>query len=89
MATRNYKSVNAENLQFELVAGAAADTDIAITGIKTTDELKAVFESAAASALFTDRTATSSITSDGNIQCTDATDGDLLIVIWRKLTVDA
>ena len=89
MATRNYKSANGENLQFELVAGAAANTNIAITGIKTTDQLKAVFESAATSALFTDRTATTSITSDGNIQCTDATDSDLLIVIWRKMTDDA
>lgn len=89
MATRNYVSKNACNIQVEVVAGAAADTNIAIANIKTTDELIAVIESATSTAVLTDRFATTSITSDGNIQCTVATDTDTLIVIWHKLTVDA
>ena len=44
-----------------LVTGATADTNITVTGIKTTDELVAVYESAATSALFTDRTSTGSV----------------------------
>jgi hypothetical protein len=65
-----------------IVAGAAANTNIAIAGIKTTDELFMVLELATSTALPTDRLATSSITSDGNIQSTDATDSDVLIVQW-------
>lgn len=67
-----------------LVSGATADTDIAIAGIKTTDQLVCVWESATSTALFTDQTGASSITSDGNIQCTNATDGDLLLVLWMS-----
>lgn len=67
-----------------LVAGANADTNIAIAGIKTTDQLICVWESATSTALFTDRTATSSISSDGNIQCTDATSSDVLLVLWMS-----
>ncbi len=66
------------------VAGANADTNIAVAGIKTTDQLVFVWELATASALPTDRTLTSSITSDGNIQCTDATDSDVLLVLWMS-----
>lgn len=89
MADRNYVSANAENIQIDIVAGAAADTDIAIANIKTTDQLKAVIESAVSTAVLTDRFSTTTITSDGNIQCSVATDTDTLIVIWRKMTVDA
>lgn len=67
-----------------LVSGANADTNIAIAGIKTTDQLVAVWESATSTALLTDQTAASSITSDGNIQCTNATDSDLLMVLWMS-----
>lgn len=89
MALKNYISVNAENLIISLVAGAAASTNIPITNIAVTDELKAVIESDGSAGTLTDRLGNSSITSAGNIQCTDATDTDKLIVIWRKKTVDA
>ena len=64
------------------VAGATADTNIAIAGIKTTDELLFVWELATSTNDPTDQTAASSITSDGNIQCTNATDGDVLLIVW-------
>lgn len=67
-----------------LVSGASADTNIAIAGIKTTDQLICVWESAAASALFTDQTAASAILTDGNIQCTNDTSSDLLLVLWMS-----
>lgn len=66
-----------------LVAGAAAATDIAIVGIKTTDELIKVVEHDATSALPTDRLSEASITSDGNIQLsTTSTATDTLDVMW-------
>lgn len=65
-----------------IVAGAAADTNIAITGIKKNeDQLVSVIEVPASAALV-DRTATTSITSDGNIQCTASTAGNQLIVTY-------
>ncbi len=67
---------------FALVDGAGASTNIAVTGITTADELQLVLEVATSTNDPTDRTATSSITSNGNIQCTDATTSDKLLVIW-------
>lgn len=67
-----------------LVTGANADTNIAIAGIKTTDQLICVWESATSTALFTDQTAASAILTDGNIQCTNATNSDLLLVLWMS-----
>lgn len=64
------------------VAGAAADTNIAIAGIKTTDELLFVWELATSTNDPTDQTAACSITSDGNIQCTNATTNDVLLGLW-------
>lgn len=71
-------------LGFTLVDGAGADTDIAVSGIKETDSLLFCLESAASTALLTDRTSATSITSDGNIQCSTATTGDKLLVVWQK-----
>lgn len=67
-----------------LVAGAGANTNIAIAGIKTTDLLVSVIEVPASTPLV-DRSATTSITSDGNIQCTAATTGNQLLVTWLQL----
>ena len=69
-----------QSKKVEVLAGAAADTDIAITGIEVGDKLGSVIEFAAG--VPTDRTATTSVTSDGNIQCTVATTGDVLVVEW-------
>ena len=64
--------------------GAAANNDIAIAGILTTDELVEVFhydESAK-----TGEGITASITSDGNIQSATATNdtGDYVVCYWRR-----
>jgi len=69
-----------------LVDGTTASTNIAVTGIKTDDALISVLEHAVTTGAVTDRTNNSSITSDGNIQCTDATDGDQLTVMWMSRT---
>lgn len=68
-----------------LVSGASADTDIAIAGILTTDTIVGVLELVGAGVDVTDatdRTATTSITSDGNIQVSVATTGDKLWVLY-------
>lgn len=75
-------------------AGAGANTNIAITGIKTTDVLLMVVQvidpGASTTPSVIDRGTTTSITSDGNIQCTAATNGnanDRLIVLWIDVDV--
>jgi hypothetical protein len=83
------KAKDAICLQFNLVAGAAAaNTDMAISGIKTTDQILFAghFTTAAAIATLADLTSTVSITSDGNIQSTTDIVNDQLFVIWLKCT---
>ena len=61
-----------------IVAGAAANTNIAVSGIKASDYLINV--------LATDRTDVGNITvTDGNIQCSNSTASKNLIVGWRRL----
>ena len=74
-------------LKYELVSGTTASTNIAVAGITTDDVLIHVKEEATSTAIKTDRTANSSVTSAGNIQCTDDTSSDQLHVLW--LDVDA
>tara|TARA_Y100000004_G_scaffold78964_1_gene88827 strand:+ start:153 stop:806 length:654 start_codon:yes stop_codon:yes gene_type:complete len=75
------------DIQIVLVDGAAADTNIAITGIQTHDDIVFCFESATSTAVFTDRTSTTSITSDGNIQCTVDTSSDKLLVGIQRQSI--
>ena len=75
------------DIQIVLVAGDGADTNIAVTGIQTQDDLIFCFESAVTSAVFTDRTATTTITSDGQIQCSAATSSDTLLVGFQKQVI--
>lgn len=76
------------DIQVAVVAGAAANTDIAVAGITTRDALKAVFEydpdgRAAGTGQVFNRTGEAAITSDGNIQLTTTnTTGHDLMVIW-------
>ncbi len=78
------KSKSAFNLKVDLVDGTTADTNIAITGITTDDELIFVghFSTKASVATLVDDTANCSITSDGNIQSGTDTSSDLLQVFW-------
>lgn len=69
-----------------LVDGASGSTNITVTGIKTDDALISVLEHAVTTGAATDQTGDCSITSDGNIQCTNATDGDQLTVLWMSRT---
>lgn len=65
--------------------GAGVSTNIAVTGITTTDTLISVLELTVAAGdiqTVVDRTATSSITSAGNIRCTDDTTGSQILVFW-------
>lgn len=77
---------------FTVVAGAAATTNIAITGIVREDLIVSVLrldlDATAANINLTDVTSEVSVTSDGNIQLTTTnTTGDKLLVIWNKLRV--
>lgn len=87
MADGMKRSVDRICIKEAVVAGAAADTNIAITGIKTTDQLISVVEFA--SGVPTSRLATTEITSAGNIQCSVATTGDVLVVLWHDRTESA
>ena len=77
-------------LAYRLVRGAAADTNITVTGLL--DELVAVYQlerSAAAPAAgggdaIVDRTAESTRTSATQIQCSEATTGNNLLVVSRR-----
>ena len=67
------------------VDGAAATTNIAVTGILAIDTLISVIEVTVTTAALVDRTAEASITSDGNIQLsTTDTTGDCLLVLWAS-----
>lgn len=74
-----------QGLSWAVVNGAGANTNIAVSGITTSDTLAFVAEFTIATGNLTginDRTSTSSITSAGNIQCTQSTSGSRLIVVW-------
>ena len=62
--------------QQEAVAGAAADTNIAVAGITTDNTLLGVWNQTDG----IEEAAT--ITSNGNIQCAAITTGDTLTVTW-------
>lgn len=72
-----------QNFKEVVVAGAAANTNIAIAGIKTTDTLQSVlkFDAGVPSSV----TGIASITSAGNIQLTADSAGKTLVVrYWQK-----
>lgn len=80
------KAYSALCIKSAAVAGASANTNMAITGIATEDKLISVIEIATTTGIPTDRTSTSSITSAGNIQCTADTSSDKLIVLWLDVS---
>ena len=65
------------------VDGAAANTDIAVTGIRLTDELVDVWELETGNANNVHNRA-GSITADGTIQIAQATTNDRVLVTWRR-----
>lgn len=76
------------NLRVSIVDGGSASGNIAVSGIKTTDELVHVdhFSTKASIASVVDDTANCSITSAGNIQSGTDTSSDLLRVFWNDLS---
>jgi len=89
MADFVQNELNTKAFQVATVAGAGADTNIAVSGITVNDKLLAVIEIATSTGIPTDRTGTTSITSAGNIQCTVSTSSDKLIVLWLKKLAEA
>jgi sugar (pentulose or hexulose) kinase len=87
MAKGNLKKLAANvagkprELKFTVASGDGANTNIAISGIKRNSLLVSVIEIPTA-AVVVDRTAATSITSDGNIQCTASTSGNQVLVVW-------
>lgn len=79
------KAVPALCIKTAMVAGANADTNIAIAGIAVEDTLISVLHisTTASVATIVDALATTNITSDGNIQNTGATNSDSLWVQWH------
>lgn len=74
-------------LKHNILAGTTADTNIAVTGIVTTDKVQYCWrlnrDATAANVDITDITSEVVILSDGNIQLTDTnTTGDTLILCW-------
>lgn len=72
------------NIKVAVLVGAAANTNIAVAGIEMEDEIVACidFATAAAISTMTDRTATTTITSSGNIQCSISTATNGLLLFW-------
>lgn len=74
---------------FTVVAGAAINTNIAVTGIKREDGLLAILDfqdtAGATQCILANRVAETSVTSDGNIQLTTTnTTGHGLLVVYLK-----
>lgn len=85
------QAIRASNLRCCVVAGAAANTDITCeandgTALAYGDVLVMVMEMTVTTNAWVDRTGNSAIQSDGKLQCTDATDSDVLIVLWEAAT---
>lgn len=77
--------IKAGLIKSALTTGAAADTDITVTGIKKGDHLIIVLESHTTSAILTDRTAQATITADDTIQISVSTATDKILVFWQPL----
>ena len=79
-----------QGLKFTLTAGAAADADITVTGITTSDTLASVIgfdpDNGTPADQVIDVTSEASITDDNDIQCdtTDTTGYDLLVIWYDK-----
>lgn len=78
------KAMDASCIKVNVLSGAGASTNIAVPDIDPEDTIVACLEFATAAAIstLTDRSATTSITSAGYIQCTVDTTSDALLLIW-------
>lgn len=81
------KAVNSLCMKVATGAGAAANTDLVVTGITTDDEIIGLFEVVESDASWIDHTQYASITDDDDVQSTQAfsvTTTDKFICFWRK-----
>lgn len=79
------QSKSAFNLQVSVLAGTTATTNIAVTGIATSDKIVwcGHLSTAAAIATLADITSEVSVTSAGNIQLSSTdTSSDALLLFW-------
>lgn len=72
-------------LKSAVLNGANANTNIALAGAAVGDRIVSCVEYVAGVPT-TDRTAATSVTSAGNIQCTASTAGNKLVVLWADVT---
>lgn len=84
-----FKQVDDLALKSMYATGAAANTNIAVTGITTDDTIICALELSATHYLPTDQTRRCSITSAGYIQCTKTTATDTLWVLWHDASSNA
>lgn len=78
------RGIGTLNLRGIATAGAAASTDMTITGITTEDTIIAAWECDDTSGLFTDRTSTITITDDDDIQSSADCSGGTVWVFWHE-----
>lgn len=69
-----------QGLRQVVLAGAAANANIPVAGIKTTDTIVSAIEYEAGVPV--DRTSVTSITSAGNIQINNATTGNAVVLMY-------
>jgi hypothetical protein len=85
--TRSYDKFN---MKVSVLAGAAADTNIAVTGIATDDVIISalVFATAAAITTLADLTSEVVVLTAGNIQFTDtSTANNAVVLIWMDVSL--
>ncbi len=95
LATNAGLQVSSPFVAAEVGVGALANTAITIAGINggaspspfaALDILIAAIEIDTTSGAWTDRTATTTITAEDEVKCSDSTNGNALFVIWMDLT---
>lgn len=78
-----------QGLKAAVVAGAGANTNIAVAGIATADIIVASIEhDPDGTPILVDRTSTTSITSAGNVQCSVATTGSQLVILYLDVSAN-
>ena len=78
-----FKSFDALGLKSSIQAGAAANTDITVTGISTDDTIIAALELNATHYLPTDQTRRCTITDTNDVQCSKTTASDVVWILYH------
>lgn len=78
--TARFGGGNPPDLASATVAGAAADTDITVTGLSADDIIVSVLAFDFTGGTVTDRTATTEVTAADTVQSSDDTTGETLVI---------